>query len=53
MLYIYLIQYLFSRLFYGIVIDLHLFRKVFFQPFVLLYVVVDELDGKLSVYLNG
>ena len=34
-------------------IDFHLFRKVFFQPFILVYIVVDELDSQHTVNLNG
>ena len=40
-------------LFDGVVIDFHLFREIFLQPFVLLDVVVDELDGQISFYFNG
>ena len=34
-------------------IDLHLLWKVFFEPVILLDVVVDELEGQLPVYLYG
>jgi hypothetical protein len=31
----------------------HLLGKIFFEPFILVYVVVDESDGELAVYLDG
>jgi hypothetical protein len=34
-------------------IDLHLLRKILFEPFVFFDVVIDELDSQLTVYLNG
>ena len=48
-----MIEDLFSGLLDGVVIDFHLFREIFLQPFVFLDVVVDELDGQISFYLNG
>ena len=48
-----MIKYLFSRLFDGVVIDLHLLREVFFKPLILLNVVVDELHCQLPVNLYG
>lgn len=35
------------------VIYFHLLREIFFKPFVLFYVLVDEPDGSLSFYLYG
>ena len=52
-LYVELTEYLFLGLLDGIMIDLHLLGEVLFEPFVLLDVLVDELDGKLTVYLYG
>lgn len=37
----------------GVMVNLHLLWEVFFKPFVFFYVVVNELDGELSVYLDG
>lgn len=37
----------------GIVIHFHLLGEILFEPFVLLDIVIDELDGHLTVYLNG
>ena len=48
-----LIHYLFSGLFDSLVIDLHLLRKVFLQPFILVYLVVDELYRNLNIDFNG
>ena len=48
-----MVEDLLPGLFDGIVIDFHLFREIFLQPFVLLDVVVDELDGQISFYLNS
>ena len=48
-----MVEDLLPGLFDCIVIDFHLFREIFLQPFVLLDVVVDELDGQISFYLNS
>lgn len=42
-----------SGLLNGVVIYLHLFWKIFLQPFVFLDVIVYELDGQTQFYLNG
>ena len=47
-----LFEKLFSSLLYGIVINFHLLGEVLLQPFILLNLVTDEHDGKLTVYLN-
>ena len=44
-----MVEKLFSGLVDCVVVSLHLTRKVLFEPFVLLYEVVDELDGKLAL----
>ena len=51
--YIHLIKNLFFGLLDGIVIHFHLLWEILFEPFVLLDIVIDELDGHLTVYLNG
>lgn len=48
-----LIDYLFAGLCQGGMEDGHLLGEELLQPLVLLYVIVDELDGKLSCDLNG
>ena len=44
---------MFSCLLDGLVIHFHLFWKVFLQPSVFLYSVMDEEDGLLQFYLHG
>ena len=34
-------------------INSHLFGEVFFQPFVIVHMVVDETEGVLKLYLHG
>jgi hypothetical protein len=48
-----LIDYLFAGLCQGGMEDGHLLGEELLQPLVLLYVIVDELDGKLPRDLNG
>ena len=46
-----LAQDLLSCLLYCIMIYFHLLGEVFFKPVILFYVIVDEFDGQLPVYL--
>ena len=48
-----MIEDLFSGLLDGVVIDFHLLREILFKPCVFFYVVIDELDGELTFYLDG
>ena len=48
-----MIKNMFFGLLDGIMIDFHLFGEILFEPFVLLYIVIDEFDGQLTVNLNG
>ena len=51
-LYVDLLQQLFAGLFYGVVVNLHLFREVLFQPLILLHLVPDEQQRALPGNLN-
>ncbi|GAE14371.1 hypothetical protein JCM6292_495 [Bacteroides pyogenes JCM 6292] len=48
-----MIEDLFSGLLDGVVIDFHLLREILFKPCVFLNIVIDELDGELTFYLDG
>ena len=46
-------QELFSCLLDGVVVDLHLFWEVFFQPLILVYPIHDEEEGALTGDLHA